>query len=143
MSRSRLRRATKRKLDTSRTRSRGFCDGQRSRKQERAVQPEFSLLASYSEALVAHAAQLEQIQGGKDVSAVDGYVNCAAIVSAILKTSWQDEARALDLAARAVLLSRGFLKEFLDASGGSTENHEHLRLARTRQGRESFCPPGV
>jgi hypothetical protein len=93
--------------------------------------------------LVAHAAQLEQIQGGKDVSAVDGYVNCAAIVSAILKTSWQDEARALDLAARAVLVSRAFLKEFLDASGGSTDDAEHLRLARIMQARECCPPSGV
>jgi hypothetical protein len=132
----------RRKPEVRRNRPTGFYGGVRSWKcNERRLQPEFSLLASYSEALVAHAAQLEQIQGGKDVSAVDGYVNCAAIVSAILKTSWQDEARALDLAARAVLLSRGFLKEFLEASGGPADDSEHLRLARSMQNRESVCPP--
>jgi len=104
-------------------------------------QPEFTLLASYSEALAIHAAHLELIQGRKDVSAVEGFVGCAAIVSAILKTCWQDETRALNLAAQAVLLSRSFLKEFLEASGGLMDGHEQFRLARSMHAMGSMCAP--
>jgi hypothetical protein len=100
---------------------------------ERREQSEFTLLATYSEALSAHAVNLEQIKGQQDVSAVEGFVNCAAIVNAILKTAWQDEARALHLAARAILLSRSFLQEFLDASGGTLEGNEQLRVAQSMQ----------
>jgi hypothetical protein len=96
-------------------------------------QSEFLVLASYREALSAYAATLEKIQGRQDVSAVEGFVNCAAIVSAILKTGWRDEASALYLAARAVLLSRSFLQEFLDASAGPMAENELLWQAQNLQ----------
>jgi len=108
---------------------------------ERRAQPEFTLLAGYSETLTAQAANLEQIKGCKDVSAVEGFVGCAAIVNAILNACWQDETRALNLAAQAVLLSRSFLKEFLEASGGVMDSSEQLRVARSMQGMGSLCPP--
>jgi hypothetical protein len=102
---------------------------------------EFAVLATYSETLSAHAVNLEQIKGQQDVSAIEGFVNCAAIVSAILKNNWHDEARALHLAARAVLLSRSFLQEFLDASGGSLDGFQQARLAQSMQALGQFCPP--
>jgi hypothetical protein len=75
------------------------------------------VLADYTHSLAAHTVKLEQIKGHKDVSAVDGFVECAAIVGALMNARWQDKARALTLAARAVSLSQSFLKEFLEASG--------------------------
>jgi hypothetical protein len=136
MHRSRLRRSLKRKLPYPGKRSLAMplAAGDRCRADgDRRQQSEFTLLATYSEALAAHAVNLEQIKGRQDVSAVEGFVNCAAIVSAILKACWQDEARALHLAAQAILLSRSFLQEFLDASGGAPEGHESLRLAQSMQ----------
>jgi len=144
MNRRRLRRALSRKQDASGKRpfSTSFSAGPCHRKDGNGrTQEEFALLASYSEALSAHAIHLEQIKGSMDVSAVEGFVGCAAIVSAILKTCWRDEGRALDLAARAVLLSRSFLTEFLDASGGIMSGNEQLRVARSMHGMGSLCPP--
>lgn len=144
MHRSRLRRFLKRKQAHlgQRSNSMPMRASDRCRPEgERREQSEFTVLATYSEALAAHAVNLEQIKGRQDVSAVEGFVNCAAIVSAILKTCWQDEARALHLAARAVLLSRSFLQEFLDASGGALDENDQLRVAQSMQAMAQLGAP--
>lgn len=144
MSRSRLRRSPKRQQTYAGERplARPLPAGVGFRPRGNRREPsEFAMLATYSEALAAHAANLEQIKGQQDVSAIEGFVNCAAIVSAILKNSWRDEARALHLAARAVLLSRSFLQEFLDASGGNLEGDEQMRLAQSMQAMGQCWPP--
>src|SRR5262249_8646961 len=100
------------------------------RRGRRRPPPEAELLDGYAASLTAHAATLEQLQGQKDVSAVDGFVDCAAIVGAILRERWQDEAPAMNLAARAVVLSRSFLREFLEASGGGAEGTDAADVVR-------------
>jgi hypothetical protein len=106
----------------------------RRRRRGREALPEARVLAGYSASLTEHAATLERIKGRKDLSAVDGYVGCAAIVGAILKATWRDEAKAMDLAARALVLSRAFLGEFLEASGGSAQAQDEAGLARRMRG---------
>jgi hypothetical protein len=81
--------------------------------------PEDRLLADLAASLSDHAVKFEQIKGQKDVSAVEGYVGCAAIVGALIEERWNDEPRAMELAARALVLSRSYLQEFLEASGGA------------------------
>jgi hypothetical protein len=144
MHRSRLRRAQKRQqtYPGKRLIAMPLPAAMRNRPEgERREPSEFAVLATYSETLSAHAVNLEQIKGQQDVSAIEGFVSCAAIVSAILKSSWRDEARALQLAARAVLLSRSFLQEFLDASGGELDGEEQVRLAQSMQAMGQCWPP--